>query len=131
MFEVKQDILKQIVDRFADVQFLISESQYWTFSDFFEEVILLSNSINARPKKSQYGSEIRHINLVGIHPRHEDGITQTKNEIKENVIKRFDDRGYSVYADRIEVKVIPNTPYYCTIFYIKSYFLQAAYVCVF
>ena len=42
--------------------------------------------LNARPKKSQYGSEIKNIHSVGVHPRYEDGITQTKNEIKETII---------------------------------------------
>ena len=51
MFEVKPDILKQVVEHFADEQFLISESQDWTFSEFFEEAILFSNSINIRPQE--------------------------------------------------------------------------------
>ena len=51
MFEVKPDILKQILEHFADEQFLISESQDWTFSAFFEEAILFSNSINIRPQE--------------------------------------------------------------------------------
>ncbi|MDE0793759.1 MAG: AMP-binding protein [SAR324 cluster bacterium] len=51
MFEVKPDILKQVLERFADEQFLSTESQDWTFSDFFEEAILFSNSLNISPQK--------------------------------------------------------------------------------
>jgi len=51
MFEVKPDILKQVLERFADEQFLITESQDWTFTDFFEEAILFSNSLNISPQK--------------------------------------------------------------------------------
>ena len=51
MIEVKPDILKQVLDRFADEQFLITESQDWTFSDFFEEALIFSNSLNISPQK--------------------------------------------------------------------------------
>ena len=51
MFEVKPDILKKILERFADEQFLSTESQDWTFSEFFEETILLSNSLDISPQK--------------------------------------------------------------------------------
>ena len=51
MFEVKSDILKKVMEHFADEQFLISESVNWTFSDFFEEAVLFSNSLNISPQK--------------------------------------------------------------------------------
>ena len=51
MFEVKPDILNQVLERFADEQFLITASQDWTFSDFFEEAIFFSNSLNISPQK--------------------------------------------------------------------------------
>ncbi|MDP6318911.1 MAG: AMP-binding protein, partial [SAR324 cluster bacterium] len=62
MFEVKPDILKQVVEHFADEQFLISESQDWTFSEFFEEAILFSKSLNIRPQK--------HIALCSVNPEY-------------------------------------------------------------
>ena len=62
MFEVKPDILKQILEHFADEQFLISESQDWTFSAFFEEAILFSKSLNIRPQK--------HIALCSVNPEY-------------------------------------------------------------
>ena len=46
MFEVKPDILKQVLEHFADEQFLINESADWTFSDFFEQAVFFSNSLN-------------------------------------------------------------------------------------
>ncbi|MDP7174865.1 MAG: AMP-binding protein, partial [SAR324 cluster bacterium] len=51
MFEVKPDILKQVLEHFAGEQFLISESVDWTFSDFFEEAVLFSNSLKIIPQK--------------------------------------------------------------------------------
>ncbi|MEZ7974396.1 MAG: AMP-binding protein, partial [SAR324 cluster bacterium] len=51
MFEVKPDILKQVLERFENEQFLSTESQDWTFSDFFDEAILFSNSLNISPQK--------------------------------------------------------------------------------
>ena len=51
MFEVKPNILKQVLERFADEQFLICESQTWTFADFFEEAIIFSNSLLISPQK--------------------------------------------------------------------------------
>ena len=51
MFEVKPDILKQALERFADEQFLSTDSQDWTFLEFFEETILFSNSLNMTPQK--------------------------------------------------------------------------------
>jgi O-succinylbenzoic acid--CoA ligase len=51
MFEVKPDILKQVLERFENEQFLSTESQNWTFSDFFDEAILFSNSLNISPQK--------------------------------------------------------------------------------
>jgi len=62
MFEVKPDILKQVVEHFADEQFLISESQDWTFSEFFEEAILFSKSLNISPQK--------HIALCSVNPEY-------------------------------------------------------------
>ncbi len=62
MFEVKPDILKQILEHFADEQFLISESQDWTFSAFFEEAILFSKSLNISPQK--------HIALCSVNPEY-------------------------------------------------------------
>ena len=62
MFEVKPDILKQVVEHFADEQFLISESQDWTFSAFFEEAILFSKSLNISPQK--------HIALCSVNPEY-------------------------------------------------------------
>ena len=62
MFEVKPDILKQVVEHFADDQFLISESQDWTFSEFFEEAILFSKSLNISPQK--------HIALCSVNPEY-------------------------------------------------------------
>ena len=51
MFEVKPDILKQVLEHFGGEQFLISKSVNWTFSDFFEEAVLFSNSLNIIPQK--------------------------------------------------------------------------------
>ncbi|MAF54984.1 MAG: 2-succinylbenzoate-CoA ligase [Deltaproteobacteria bacterium] len=51
MFEVKPDILKQVLEHFGGEQFLISESVDWTFSDFFEEAVLFSNSLKIIPQK--------------------------------------------------------------------------------
>ncbi|MDP6215929.1 MAG: AMP-binding protein, partial [SAR324 cluster bacterium] len=62
MFEVKPDILKQVVEHFADEQFLISESQDWTFSAFFEEAILFSKSLNIRPQE--------HVALCSANPEY-------------------------------------------------------------
>ena len=62
MFEVKPDILKQILEHFADEQFLISESQDWTFSAFFEEAILFSKSLNIRPQE--------HVALCSANPEY-------------------------------------------------------------
>ena len=62
MFEVKPHILKQVLEHFADEQFLISESQDWTFSAFFEEAILFSNSINIRPQE--------HVALCSANPEY-------------------------------------------------------------
>ena len=62
MFEVKPDILKQILEHFADEQFLISESQDWTFSAFFEEAILFSKSLNISPQE--------HVALCSANPEY-------------------------------------------------------------
>ncbi|MEE2599063.1 MAG: AMP-binding protein, partial [SAR324 cluster bacterium] len=62
MFEVKPDILKQILEHFADEQFLISESQDWTFSAFFEEAILFSKSLNISPQE--------HVALCSVNPEY-------------------------------------------------------------
>ncbi len=51
MFEVKPDILKQVLEHFGGEQFLISKSVDWTFSDFFEEAVRFSNSLNISPQK--------------------------------------------------------------------------------
>ena len=51
MFEVKPGILKQVLENFGGEQFLISKSADWTFSDFFEEAVRFSNSLNISPQK--------------------------------------------------------------------------------
>ena len=49
MFEVKKDLLFQILDRFSENQFLISETRIWTFRNFFGEAFLFSNFLKIRP----------------------------------------------------------------------------------
>lgn len=51
MFEVNSNLLNQVLERFAEKQFLISESKVWTFAEFLEESIALSGSLNITPKK--------------------------------------------------------------------------------
>ena len=60
MFEVKPDILKQVLEHFGGEQFLISKSADWTFSDFFEEAVRFSNSLNISPQK--------HVALCSANP---------------------------------------------------------------
>jgi len=49
MFDVKKDLFFQILDRFSENKLLISETRIWTFRKFFEELFLLSNSLNIKP----------------------------------------------------------------------------------
>ena len=51
MFEVKKDLLFQILDRFSENQFLISGTRIWTFRKFLGEVFLFSNFLNIKPGK--------------------------------------------------------------------------------
>jgi len=51
MFDVKKDLLFQILDRFSENQFLISETRVWTFRKFFGEAFLFSNFLNIKPGK--------------------------------------------------------------------------------
>ena len=44
MFEVKSDILKKVLEHFADEQYLISEKVNWTFSEFLKTQFVIFQS---------------------------------------------------------------------------------------
>ena len=50
MFEVKKDLLFQILDRFSENQFLISGTRIWTFRKFLGEAVLFSNFLKIKPR---------------------------------------------------------------------------------
>ena len=51
MVEINENLLNQLYAKYKDLPLLIDENKIWTFAEFFNEALLLSNSLNTEPKK--------------------------------------------------------------------------------
>ena len=52
MIDVNKYIFSNVLEKFADKQFFMSESRNFSFLEFFEEAILFSDTLSITPKKN-------------------------------------------------------------------------------